>query len=683
MALFESDLKNFKKNSPRSTILNLEMHTKLADGTTINEKYQIIEVIANGGGGTVYRALQLDLNRQVALKFLHFDLALDEESLRRFEREAKLLASLGNKHLPQIYGTETYAGQVPYIVMELLEGVTLEDELKKEGRLSWKRTAHIATQMCEALELAHENGVVHRDLKPANIMLQKDGNEDSVKIIDFGLARLISGDGQKSLTATGFLLGTPTYMSPEMCGGERVDQRADIYSLACIMYECLTGLVPFSAENPISLIYKHKTERPLSITEHIQVYEAGSERELNSTEIESRNEFARRIGELILTGLEKSPDKRFSSMKNFGDAIIDLGQDNEIQFEARTSLQTNTGIKKNRNRRFLFIVVATLSILALPLLPIAKQSSLNVALKEDHDAKELMESAEQLLKEVQDNLEKAAQANASNKSIEAKRFSRKALRLMLKELTSTRNQELLFEKELQLIKEFSKFDKYLVVLRRGADDRLNPDVEGVSAAIDLARRKNRGFHNEAELQLLESTINANPRDVFQLLCCAENFAKAGDFAAAESTLDQAAKLSKDPETPRAKRVRAIIELKKGNLAGFHKMVNEERLAITTPNIRNGGWSQVGEMYVEAGELSEAKECFLRDMQKPVKDEIEHILSIRALAKIYEQEKNYSKAIEYYELARIVSKDHFYIGNEVEYSKIIARLRSLHEKQQQD
>ncbi len=226
----------------------------LAIGTRLGA-YEIIASIGAGGMGEVYRAKDTKLGREVAIKTLPSALAQDRDRLARFDREAKLLASLNHAHIAAIYGLDEHEG-TQYLAMELIEGQSLEEKLK-DGALPVDDALRLALQIAEALEAAHEKGVVHRDLKPANVMVARDGQ---VKVLDFGLAKAFAGDpGQAipahspalsaAMTQQGLILGTAGYMSPEQASGQATDQRADIWAFGVVLYEMLTGLPVFSGES--------------------------------------------------------------------------------------------------------------------------------------------------------------------------------------------------------------------------------------------------------------------------------------------------------------------------------------------------------------------------------------------------------------------------------------------------
>ncbi len=242
-------------------------------GTILDGRYQVEDVLGKGGMGTVYKAREIGLERTVALKVIHKNRLEDEENLIRFEREGRILSSFSHEHIIQFYRFGISQDGTYYIAMEYLSGETLRKLLSAENKLGWKRAVRITMQICKAVEYAHKQGIFHRDLKPENIMLISQPEPDFVKVFDFGLARqdpLVGGESAseyQKLTSTGQLIGSVNYLSPEQCTGHNPDQRSDIYSLACILYEMLAGTPPFVADNAIGVIYKHANETAMALSE--------------------------------------------------------------------------------------------------------------------------------------------------------------------------------------------------------------------------------------------------------------------------------------------------------------------------------------------------------------------------------------------------------------------------------
>lgn len=224
-------------------------------GTMLDDRYEILKVIGTGGMAVVYKAMCHRLNRYVAVKILRDELANDEEFRKRFQTEAQAVAMLSHPNIVSVYDV-SHSDGVEYIVMELIEGVTLMQYMKKKGALGWKEALHFAVQISKALEHAHEKGIVHRDIKPQNIMILKDG---TIKVADFGIAALESAQEKKSDQT----VGSVHYIAPEQARGEQPDPRSDIYSLGVVMYEMLTGKMPYDGDTAEQVAMKHITGHPV------------------------------------------------------------------------------------------------------------------------------------------------------------------------------------------------------------------------------------------------------------------------------------------------------------------------------------------------------------------------------------------------------------------------------------
>lgn len=228
-------------------------------------QFQIVAQVGKGGMATVYKAYQTNLQRYVALKVLSPRLADDVELVKRFLREARSAAALRHPNVIIIHDVVSQ-GNVHYIVSELLEGITLAQLLQQQGALSPERVAHIIRQVASALDYAHSRGYIHRDIKPSNIMVDPD-QSDHVTLMDFGL---VQAPGDSRITRTGFIMGTPDYMSPEQAKGDFIDHRTDVYSLGVTLYHALTGVVPFTKSTPHAVLLAHIIEDPppMSTAEH-------------------------------------------------------------------------------------------------------------------------------------------------------------------------------------------------------------------------------------------------------------------------------------------------------------------------------------------------------------------------------------------------------------------------------
>lgn len=236
-------------------------------GTSIGNRYQVESELGRGALGVVFRAKDIMLERVVAIKVIQDKMSSDTVAALRFQREARLAASLQHPNIVTVFDFGVLEDNRPYLVMEFLGGETVEDVLKRSMRMNAAKAVPMFISVCQALAHAHKNGIVHRDLKPGNIMLLKDdtGNE-VVKLVDFGIAKPIL-EQDSDLTAAGSVIGTPSYMSPEQCLGKPLDTRSDIYSLGCVMYHVLTGVRPLTGQSSLETLTKQVSEQPRSFSE--------------------------------------------------------------------------------------------------------------------------------------------------------------------------------------------------------------------------------------------------------------------------------------------------------------------------------------------------------------------------------------------------------------------------------
>jgi eukaryotic-like serine/threonine-protein kinase len=265
-------------------------------GTLLDDKYRLETKIGEGGMGTVYKATHVHMEIPVAVKILHSILASDQSAVERFRREARAAAQIRHPNAVSVtdFGVTKKEG-IAYFVMEFLEGEDLRNKIKKKKQLDYEEAFLILNQTCLAVQAAHNIGIIHRDLKPDNIWLvkEKEGIEQ-VKVLDFGIAKL-RGYSDNRLTLTGAIVGTPYYMSPEQCTDEELSPRSDVYSLGIILYEMLTGKVPFDGFSPTAIIVKHVTEPPMPIHD-------------------LRPGIPGQIEEVVLRALEKKPENRQESV---------------------------------------------------------------------------------------------------------------------------------------------------------------------------------------------------------------------------------------------------------------------------------------------------------------------------------------------------------------------------------
>ncbi len=268
---------------------------ELTTGSTFAGRYQIIEELGKGGMGRVYRVLDRQLNEEIAIKLIKPDIGSDKKTIERFRNELKIARKIVQKNIGRMFDLNEDKGTY-YITMEYVPGQDLKGLIRQSGQLAIGTTISLAKQICDGLVEAHKLGVVHRDLKPGNIMIDKEG---TVRIMDFGIARSLKAKG---ITGAGVMIGTPEYMSPEQVEAKEVDQRSDIYSLGIILYEMLTGRLPFEADTPFAVGVKHKSEKPKDPKEY-------------------NSQISDDLNRLILKCLEKAKEKRY---QNAGEVKAEL-----------------------------------------------------------------------------------------------------------------------------------------------------------------------------------------------------------------------------------------------------------------------------------------------------------------------------------------------------------------------
>ncbi|HEX8952233.1 MAG TPA: serine/threonine-protein kinase, partial [Polyangia bacterium] len=230
---------------------------ELPAGASLDDKYRVVRHLSSGGMGAVYEVEHRGLGKRLAAKLLKPELARRADLLERFRREARAASAIGHEHIIEVTDLGQTAHRVPFLIMELLTGRTLSALCKAERRLEPARAVHIARQILSALAAAPARGIVHRDLKPENVFLiQRGGDPDFVKLLDFGIAKLLDDVDSPELTRAGQVVGTPTYMAPEQARGEKnVDGRADLYGVGAILYRMVTGQRPYSAPNFNALLF--------------------------------------------------------------------------------------------------------------------------------------------------------------------------------------------------------------------------------------------------------------------------------------------------------------------------------------------------------------------------------------------------------------------------------------------
>jgi serine/threonine-protein kinase len=287
-------------------------------GRTIAQKYRVEALIGEGGMGKVYRAHQVALDKMVVLKVLRHSLLSDERTVARFKREAKAASRLNHPNSISILDFGQTEDGALYIAMEFVPGQDLHTVLSKDGPLAESRIVRLISQVLSALSDAHRAGVIHRDLKPENIMVEQRRNEaDFVKVLDFGIAKIQDGDDGPALTRTGFVCGTPEYMSPEQARGGTLDHRSDLYAVGVILYQLITGRLPFESDSAVGYATKHLTEEPIPPSRRRP--------ELRISQPMER---------LIMRALSKDPDDRPEDAEVFKNELLAVEKDKERRSNA-------------------------------------------------------------------------------------------------------------------------------------------------------------------------------------------------------------------------------------------------------------------------------------------------------------------------------------------------------------
>lgn len=344
----------------------------------LSDRYELGPLLGQGGMARVHRGLDRHLRRPVAIKVLAPPFDRDKGFVERFRREARTAAGLSHPSIVAVFDSGSDDG-THFIVTELVEGETLADRLRRDGPMAPDDAVGVAVDVCRALEAAHARGLIHRDIKPGNVMLLPDGR---VKVVDFGIARAAGSD---TLTGTGVVLGSSAYLSPEQASGKGVDERADLYALGCVLYEMLTGEVPFRAETPVATMYRHVNEDPPPPS--------------------SVSNVRPELEDIVMRCLEKEPRRRFASAAELESALLAVlltssgdtqplvpvgGSDDETRPIAPAPTRS---AGRHRGRRIPVRGLAAASVIALLALAAFALASTNDGLRPRQAAREAGETA--------------------------------------------------------------------------------------------------------------------------------------------------------------------------------------------------------------------------------------------------------------------------------------------------
>ncbi len=344
------------------------------EGRLLGNRYEIIEKVGNGGMATVYKAKCHVLNRFVAVKVLKEEFTTDEEFIKRFNTEAQAAASLTHPNIVSVYdvGSE---GDLHYIVMELIKGKTLKEIINEDGKVAWKWSVNVAIQIASALETAHKNHIIHRDIKPHNIIITEDG---IAKVTDFGIAKAVSNS---TITAFGSTIGSVHYFSPEHARGGFTDPKSDLYSLGVVLYEMVTGKLPFNADTPVSVALKHMQETP-------------------KEPIELNPEVPKSINDIIMKAMQKDINLRYQTATEMlkdlsraaknptGDFVVMEKQENDFPTQRLSTIYDKSEVREEKRKegfmkkhKILLITIGAIILFALTIF--ATNMLLNAFAKKD------------------------------------------------------------------------------------------------------------------------------------------------------------------------------------------------------------------------------------------------------------------------------------------------------------
>lgn len=331
-------------------------------GQVLGDRYRLVSVLGEGGMGTVYLAEHVAIGKQLAVKVLASEFAQQDSYRRRFLREAQAISQIAHENIVDVTDFGVTPNGSLYLVMELLQGENLADMLQTEGALAWSRAKAMILQVCRALHAAHEKGILHRDVKPENCFRIKRGaNRDFIKVLDFGLAKILGSQAgiETSLTGTGRVIGTAEYMSPEQIRGEKLDPRSDVYSVGVVLYEMMTGCVPFAADHYTLVLDQQLHAQPVP-----------------PRTVAPTADISAALESVIMQTLQKDPGHRYQSIRDLAEALASIPssvstsvppqQHVSVSSPYQAPLTHATPSSKSREGMYIGIIVA-LSVMVLGL----------------------------------------------------------------------------------------------------------------------------------------------------------------------------------------------------------------------------------------------------------------------------------------------------------------------------
>lgn len=609
----ESPVSSLQSDDGLESCTEKRDRASISPGQIISGRYKIISSLGSGGMSVVYKASHLTLNRPVALKILNRHFIPGSSATERFQREALTVSTLDHPNIVKIFGVGKI-GEAPFMAMELLEGESLADLLKRQGRLSQEQALPIFCQLLDALKHAHEKSIVHRDLKPSNVFLCE--NAKAVKLLDFGIAKLggDTGSGAQKLTATGEIFGTLTYMSPEQCSGAQVDYRSDLYSMGCLIYEVLDGQPPFRGDTAYSIMAQHTNGH------------AGSSAFIDES-----------VREVILWAMEKDPSDRPQSAAELKRVLLEpalLARKEKAPHNGRNRLLPTICVIAIGALLTCFIVLKTTHkdpVLTTKKVSAKSTTKVSITASLLHAAEKANDSVAFSTEELKSSIAELDQLATSRKCSRVQKYAATFIKYLIEKRMNTSNTQLLNTLTACLPMTFTKDGKPtketgLIQLYQART--LNSDGQGVQAfqtaqkCVETLKQKPVTMEGIPDyLRLVKS--NSSIRDPYMLL--AEIDGRRGEYEDALKYADLAYENSISNPYWRfdATRIKLGILLKMKKNTEVENLLRSEMSAaeryVNLPSssqhdIRHGirSFALIGQWALEQGILPIARSAFERE-----------------------------------------------------------------------